>query len=80
MHSAYVLNFAAQKNDLNSVPDSATDKCSASLFGCKSREERVVYKKLNSTVTLIQRTTMEASQEICITSGSTFTRKRSVTA
>src|SRR5207245_428342 len=37
----------------------------------------MMYKKLNSTGTLIQRTTMEAPQEICITSGSTFTRRRS---
>lgn len=29
------------------------------LFECKSSEERVVYKKLNSTETLIQRTTTE---------------------
>jgi len=35
----------------------------------KSEEERVVYKELNSTGTLIQRTTMEAPQEtLCITS------------
>jgi len=33
------------------------------LFECKSSEERVVYKKLNSTETLIQRTTMEAPQQ-----------------
>jgi hypothetical protein len=36
---------------------------SRGLFECKSREERVVYKKLNSTETLIQRTTMEAPQQ-----------------
>jgi hypothetical protein len=33
------------------------------LFECKSSEERVVYKELNSTETLIQRTTMEAPQK-----------------
>jgi hypothetical protein len=39
------------------------------LFECKSSEERVVYKELNSTETLIQRTTMEAPQKtVCITS------------
>jgi hypothetical protein len=37
-------------------------------LNAKSREEREVYKKLNSTGTLIQRTTMEAPQRgICIT-------------
>jgi hypothetical protein len=39
-------------------------------IGClnvKSEEERVVYKELNSTGTLIQRTTMEAPQALCIT-------------
>src|SRR6185369_3949258 len=35
----------------------------AGLFECKSSEERVVYKRLNSTETLIQRTTMEAPQQ-----------------
>jgi hypothetical protein len=30
------------------------------LFECKSREERRVYKKLNSAEVLIQRTTQEA--------------------
>jgi hypothetical protein len=30
------------------------------LFECKVQEERVVYKKLNSTGTLIQRTTTDA--------------------
>jgi transposase len=44
----------------------------------KSSEERVVYKKLNSTGTLIQNTTMEAPQwTVCITSGWMFTRRRS---
>jgi hypothetical protein len=34
------------------------------LFECKSsEEERVVYKKLNSTETLIQRTTMDVPQQ-----------------
>jgi hypothetical protein len=46
----------------------------------KSEEERVVYKELNSTGTLIQRTTMEAPQAICITSDWMFTRRPSVTA
>ena len=46
----------------------------------KSEEERVVYKELNSTGTLIQRTTMEALQNICITSDWTYTRRRSATA
>jgi hypothetical protein len=36
---------------------------SPELFECKSSEERVVYKKLNSTETLIQRTTMEAPRQ-----------------
>jgi transposase len=40
-----------------------------------------VYKKLNSTEALIQRTTHEGSStDICITLGSTFTRRRSATA
>jgi hypothetical protein len=34
------------------------------VFECKSREQRLVNKKLNSTETLIQRTTMEAPQKI----------------
>ena len=39
----------------------------------------MVYKKLNSTGTLIQRTTTEAPQgTLCITSGWMFTRRRSV--
>ena len=47
----------------------------------KSEEERVVYKRLNSTGTLIQKTTMEAPQErLCITSDLMFTRRRSATA
>ncbi len=33
------------------------------LFECKSSEERVVSKKLNSTETLIQRRTMKAPQK-----------------
>src|SRR5437016_1636043 len=41
-------------------------------------EERVVYKKLNSAGTLIQKTTMEAPHEtLCITSDWMFTRRRS---
>jgi hypothetical protein len=41
----------------------------------------VVYKRLNSTGTLIQKTTMEAPQEtLCITSDWMFTRRRSATA
>jgi len=44
-------------------------------------EERVVYKKLNSTGTLIQTTTKEAPHEtLCITSDWMFTRRRSATA
>ena len=41
----------------------------------------MVYKELNSTGTLIQRTTMEAPHEtLCITSDWMFTRRRSATA
>ena len=44
-------------------------------------EERVVYKRLNSTATLIQKTTREAPHEtLCITSDWMFTRRRSATA
>ena len=43
-------------------------------------EERVVYKRLNSTGTLIQKTTKEAPQALCITSDWMFTRRRSATA
>jgi hypothetical protein len=44
-------------------------------------EERVVYKELNSTGTLIQKTTMEAPHEtLCITSDWMFTRRRLATA
>jgi hypothetical protein len=49
-------------------------------LNAKSEEERVVYKKLNSTGTLIQKATMEAPQTICITSDWMFTRRRSATA
>ena len=50
-------------------------------LNAKSEEERVVYKKLNSTGTLIQKTTMEAPHEtLCITSDWMFTRRRSATA
>src|SRR3954447_16509991 len=38
-------------------------RITSELFECKSREEHMVYKKLNSTGTLIQRTTMEAPQQ-----------------
>jgi hypothetical protein len=49
-------------------------------LNAKSGEERVVYKRLNSTGTLIQRTTTEAPQRtLCITSGWMFTRRRSAT-
>jgi hypothetical protein len=61
-------------------PQAAVHHVVAELFECKSSEERVVYKKLNSTETLIQRTTMEAPQQICITLGSTFTSRQSATA
>jgi hypothetical protein len=47
----------------------------------QSSEERVVYKRLNSTGTLIQRTTTEGPQRtLCITSGWMFTRRRYATA
>src|ERR1700674_4678456 len=50
-------------------------------LNAKSSEERVVYKRLNSTGTLIQRTNTEAPQvTLCITSGWMFTRRRSATA
>src|SRR6202162_3327361 len=50
----------------------------AVCLNAKSSEERVVYKKLNSTETLIQRTTTEAPQwTLCITSSWMFTRRRS---
>jgi hypothetical protein len=49
-------------------------------LNAKSEEERVEYKELNSTGTLIQKTTMEAPQAICITSDWMFTRRRSATA
>jgi hypothetical protein len=39
------------------------------LFECKSREERLVYKELNSMGTLIQRTTGEAPQQNMYYSG-----------
>ncbi len=38
------------------------------------------YKELDTTGTLIQKTTMEAPQALCITSDWIFTRKRSATA
>ncbi|HEX4770504.1 MAG TPA: IS110 family transposase [Bryobacteraceae bacterium] len=40
---------------------SVVSEVAGGLFECKSSEERVVYKKLNSTKTLIQRTTMGGS-------------------
>jgi|SRR5690349_22323900 hypothetical protein len=71
----------ASARELMHVPVSRPLAVVSSLFECKSsEEERVVYKKLNSTATLIQRTTMEAPQQICITSDSTFTRRRSAIA
>jgi hypothetical protein len=51
------------------------------LFECKSSEERVVYKKaeLNGDVDS-ENNHGGSSTNICITSGSTFTRRRSAIA
>ena len=67
------------------VPKSACgnleDLLRPDCLNVKSEEERVVYKGLNSTETLIQKTTMEAPHEtLCITSDWMFTIRRSATA
>jgi hypothetical protein len=58
-----IENTTDKERRPGAVRHDATPCASSVLFECKSKEERVVYKELNSTETLIQRTTMEAPQQ-----------------
>jgi len=70
-------------NSISLVTAAVVEAGEGFLLDCLNvkSEERVVYKELNSTGTLIQKTTMEAPHEtLCITSDWMFTRRRSATA
>src|SRR5262249_35120274 len=69
--------MALHRRGVDNSPSHHGSAVGADCLNVKS-EERVVYKRLNSTGTLIQKTTMEAPHEtLCITSDWMFTRRRS---
>src|SRR5215471_9866059 len=77
--SQHATNQLVESSFLHRLVTTRAEQC----VGCLNvkSEERVVYKRLNSTATLIQKTTMEAPHEtLCITSDWMFTRRRSATA
>src|SRR2546426_4104770 len=69
-------HFDEQNNDSSDHHDCRRRNC----LNAKSSEERVVYKKLNSTNVDSENNHGGSSKDICITSDWMFTRRRSATA